>query len=40
MGSIHLEPSSLKYAAAIGPTNKPINIKGKIAGILNFQANH
>ena len=25
---------------AIGPTNSPIKINGKIAGILNFQANH
>ncbi len=40
LGSIHLVPSALKNSAAIGPTNKPIRIKGKIAGIFNFHATH
>ena len=40
IGSIHLVPSSLKNVAATGPTSNPIRIKGRIAGILNFQATH
>ena len=35
-GSNHLVPS-LEINIEMGPTNKPIKIKGKIAGILNFQ---
>jgi hypothetical protein len=36
MGSIILSPLSVNKVE-IGPTISPIRIKGKIAGILNFQ---